>query len=117
MPMAWPTGAPTRLGPVAHGLVAAQLAHLAAEGAVRVHDALGVGRRPRRVADDGRASGSTATGPSDRLGARAAPRRAAGRRASPPVVADHEDHLQVVQAVADGGQLGQVVALAVGATR
>ena len=97
MPMAWPTGAPTRLGSVALGLVVRQLAHLTAERAVRVHDALGVGRRARGVADQRRASGSTATGPP--IGS--APRSVVEGDVLGPVVAgvaDHEDHLEVAAA-------------------
>ena len=97
--------------PVAHGLVAGELAHLAAEGPVGVHDALGVGGRPRGVGHQRGRVGVEFGRPADRVGA---PQVVEGRHVGRPApVADHEDRLKIVEAVADGGQLGQEVALGV----
>ena len=110
MPMAWPTGAPTRLGRSRDGLVVGQLADLAAQGAVRVHDALGVGRRARGVADDRRAVGVDVRRAVDRLrAAQVVEAHVPGRVAGD--VAHHHDVLEALQAVAHRGQVGQVVAL------
>ena len=98
---------------IAHGLVAGQLAHLEAERTVGVHHALGVGRRSRGVGDQGGRVGIEVDRPFDRVGAaKLVEAENVGRI---PPVADHEDPLQVVQAVAHGGQLGQEVALGVAA--
>ena len=99
-------------GTIAPRLVTAQLAHFAAERAVRVHDALGVGGRARRVADDRGSVGVHVEGAIQRLG-RMQPVEGhqVGRATG---VADDEDGLEVAEAVADGGELGQVITLAVG---
>ncbi len=97
--------------PVAHGLIAGQLAHLEAKGTVGVHHSLGVGRRPRGVGDQGGRVRIKVDRPFDRVGAAKLVETQHVRRVPP--VADHEDPLQVVQPVAHGGQLGQEVALGV----
>ena len=109
--MAWPTGAPTRR-PVAVRLVARQLAHLATQRPMSVHDTLGVRGGARGVPDDGRAVGIDGHRAVHRRRRRAARRRAAGpgRRLGRP---RRRPLLELGQAVPDRRQLGQEVALAV----
>ena len=108
-----PDGGADQVGTVPPGLVPRQLAHLAADRAVRVHDALGVGRRPRGVGDEGRAVGVDGDRALDRLGAAQLVEGDQPEVSSRRGVAHHDLVLQVRQAVADGRQVGQVVAPAV----
>ncbi len=101
---------------VAHGLVTRELAHFAADRAVRVHDPLGVGGGPRRVGDQGCGVGVDRNGALDRI----RPQQLVegdqpGLERGLAVVlgiADDDHVLQVAQPVANRRQLGQVVALA-----
>ena len=98
-------------GPVAEGLVARELAHLAADRPVRVHHSLGVRRRPRRARDQGGAVGIDRHRAVDGLGGAQVVERDEAFAVS-GVLPHADDHtLQVRQPVTDRRQLRQEVAL------
>ena len=90
--MPWPTGAPVtqRRRRRRSACIAAELADLGADRAVRVHDTLRVGRRARRVRDRARArSGRPAAVPSSGSSATRSANAKVSGRASSPTTATH----------------------------